>query len=52
MPARKKPIIRNRDLERFGGAALWLVGSLLLWDAYSNRGEDRPIVLRALGIIF
>lgn len=38
----RRPIVPDRDLALYGGLALWLAGSFLLWDAYENRDRRRP----------
>jgi hypothetical protein len=47
--ARKRPLVRNRDLALYGGLALWLAGAVLLKDAYERRGKGRPAALRVVG---
>lgn len=44
----RRPIVRNRQLALWGGIGCILGGSLLLWDAYDNRGISRPFATRFL----
>jgi hypothetical protein len=44
----KKPIIRNRQTALYGGIACILLGSVLLYDAYENRGVSRPFMTKLL----
>lgn len=44
----QKPIIRNRQAALYGGIACILLGSVLLYDAYDNRGISRPFATRFL----
>jgi len=39
-----KVIIRDRPLELWVGYAAIALGTLLLWDAYDNRGRPKPFV--------
>ena len=41
---KRKPWLRNRRVALYGGYALIAAGSLLLYDAYENRGRSRPWV--------
>ena len=49
--ARTRPLVHNRDLAVYGGALLWLAGTVLLWDAYNNRGRSKPLALRIVGAL-
>ena len=42
----KGPIVRNRDTAMYLGALAYLIGTVMLWDAFENRGRDRPKTLR------
>lgn len=42
----RKPVIKNRTTAQWLGYALVAAGSLLLYDAYENRGRSRPWVSR------
>lgn len=44
-----KPLVRNRDAALYGGVALWVIGAVLLWDAWEHRGRDRPWAFRFVG---
>jgi hypothetical protein len=43
---RRKHLIASRNLELAAGAAAFLVGALLLRDAYDGRGRDQPVWMR------
>lgn len=43
-----RPYVRDRRLALWGGVACWTVGSLLLYDAFENRGAQRPFWVRLL----
>ncbi len=45
-----KPLVANRDLALYLGLGAWLAGIVLLWDAYENRGQERPKVFRLAGL--
>ena len=42
MARRKRPWFRNRKVALYGGYTCLTLGSLMLWDAYENRGRSRP----------
>lgn len=44
----RKPWVRNRSTALWGGVACYVVGSLLLWDAFENRGRPRPFITKLL----
>lgn len=44
-----RPLVRNRDTALYVGLALWLAGSVLLWDAWEGRGRRRPLAARLAG---
>lgn len=46
----RKPVVRDRRTARNLGIAGLVLGSLLLWDAYENRGKSRPFGLKFLPI--
>lgn len=46
-----RPLVRNRDTALYLGLALWLAGGVLLWDAWENRGQQRPIIMRVAGAL-
>lgn len=39
----RKPWVADRRLAQWGGYTAVIVGALLLWDAYENRGRKRPL---------
>jgi hypothetical protein len=41
-----KPVLHNRNTAVTLGLLAYLAGTLLLWDAYENRGRSRPMALR------
>lgn len=43
-----KPYIKDRRLALYTGLAAYVVGSMLLWDAYENRGKRRPFATKLL----
>jgi len=43
-----RPIVPDRRTGVILGVACYLVGSLLLWDAYERRGRGRPGSMRWL----
>lgn len=45
-PKRTSHYIANRRLEIAAGVALFVGGSLLIRDAYDNRGRELPRLLR------
>jgi hypothetical protein len=47
MPTRR-PVIRDRKLALLLGAAAYIAGSLLLYDAYERHGQHRPFALHFL----
>jgi hypothetical protein len=44
--ARRKHLIRNRKVEVAAGLGAFLVGALLLHDAYDKRGVPQPVIMR------
>lgn len=44
----RKPYIANRNVALWGGLAAVVVGSLMLHDAYENRGRRRPFAAKFL----
>lgn len=44
----RKPIVADRRLALYGGILAYLIGSVLIWDAYERRGKDRPFMFRFL----
>jgi hypothetical protein len=44
----RKPIVPDRRTAIVLGLGAYLLGSLLLWDAYENRGRSRPFATRFL----
>ncbi|HEV8675012.1 MAG TPA: hypothetical protein VGX21_13275 [Methylomirabilota bacterium] len=45
-----RPLVANRDTALAVGLALWLAGSVLLWDAWENRARKRPFAMRLVGL--
>lgn len=45
-----KPFVKDRTTALYGGIAALVLGSLLLWDAYENRGKGRPFALKFLPV--
>jgi hypothetical protein len=43
---RRQLLIRDRRMALTLGLAAYALGSLLLWDAYENRGGSRPFLMR------
>jgi len=39
---KKGHFIKNRNAELVTGALLFIVGAILLWDAYNGRGKNAP----------
>ncbi len=48
MSRRRRPWIADRRTALYGGMAAYVIGSLLLWDAYENRGKPRPFATKFL----
>lgn len=46
-----RPLLDNRDAALWLGVLAWGVGSLLLWDAYENRGRRRPFAWKLAALI-
>lgn len=46
-----RPLVRDRNLALYLGLAAWLAGGILLWDAWENRGQDRPLIVRLVGAV-
>ena len=46
--ARRKPWIRRRETALWLGYGGILIGALALYDAYENRGRQRPVVTKFL----
>jgi hypothetical protein len=46
-----RPLVRDRDVALYLGLALWVAGSVLLWDAWENRGRPRPLVAKLAGAL-
>ena len=46
----RRPWVANRKLAQWGGYAAITVGALLLWDAYENRGRQRPFASKLLPV--
>lgn len=46
-----RPWLRSRDATLYLGIAAWLVGAVLLRDAYDRRGRKRPIGLKLGGAV-
>jgi hypothetical protein len=44
----RRPVIKDRQTALVLGVAAYVAGSLLLWDAYENRGKARPFVTKLL----
>jgi len=44
----KRPWIRDRRVALWGGLLSLTAGSLLLYDAYENRGRSRPFAAKFL----
>ena len=44
----KELLIRDHQTAVTIGVALYLAGTLVLWDAYEHRGASRPFILRWL----
>jgi hypothetical protein len=40
------PIIRDRRIALWGGLALFVVGGIMLRDAYEGRGRNTPLIMR------
>jgi hypothetical protein len=45
---RRKPVIKDRRVALYAGLAAYVLGSMLLWDAYENRGKSRPFATKLL----
>lgn len=45
---RTKPIVADPRTAQWLGVGCYLLGSLLLWDAYEHRGKGRPFLTRWL----
>lgn len=43
-----RPVVKDRQTALLGGIALLVLGSALLYDAYENRGRNRPFALKFL----
>ncbi len=41
-----KPIVRDRQLALALGMAAYVLGTVMLWDAFENRGKSRPFWMR------
>lgn len=48
MAGRRRPLIANQRTAVWLGVALYLGGSVVLWDAYEHRSKNRPFSLRFL----
>lgn len=46
----RRPWVADRRLAKWGGYACIVVGSMLLWDAYENRGRQRPFASKFLPV--
>ncbi len=46
--ARRRPWVPNRAVALWGGVAAYVLGSVLLYDAWENRGGQRPFWARLL----
>lgn len=42
------PLVKDRKLALYLGVAAYVVGSVLLYDAYEARGKGRPFATRIL----
>lgn len=47
----RRPLVANRDAALYLGIGAWLVGTLLLWDAWEHRGNQRPLLFRVAGAL-
>lgn len=45
---KRQPFIKDRKMALWGGVALYLAGSVLIYDAYEHRGRERPFWTRFL----
>jgi hypothetical protein len=45
-----RPLLANRDTALYLGLAAWGIGTLLLWDAWENRGRPRPFAFKLAGL--
>lgn len=46
----RRPWVRDRGLAQWGGYLALTVGAVLLWDAYENRGRQRPFAAKFLPV--
>lgn len=46
-----RPLLHNRQTALYVGLAAWALGSLLLWDAWENRGKARPFAFKLAGLL-
>lgn len=44
----KRPVVKDRKTALWLGVAAYVAGSLLLYDAFENRGKPRPFVTKFL----
>jgi hypothetical protein len=44
----RRPYIRDRQLALLAGYGGIILGALCLWDAYENRGRQRPFLTKML----
>lgn len=44
----RRPIVRDRDLALYAGLAAYVLGSVLLWDAFEGRGKAKPFWTKLL----
>lgn len=47
-PRARQPLVKDRDAALLMGVAAYVVGSVLLWDAFEHRGNSRPFWTRFL----
>ncbi len=48
MAKKPRPWVADRQTALWGGVLAYVVGSLLLYDAYENRGKSRPFAAKLL----
>jgi hypothetical protein len=49
MSRRRRPWVRDKRVALACGLALYVAGSLLIYDAYERRGRERPFGMRLAG---
>lgn len=46
-----RPLVKNRDAALYLGLGAFLLGAILLHDAYEARNVNRPKAMKVLGLI-